>query len=69
MPALSSWYCGIRLYFSNSSIHCASLSGGMMPVIGFHSVIERPLSVRRVAPPTRIMANTTTAHDASQIPT
>ena len=28
----------------------------MVPMIGFHSVMERPESVRRVAPPTKIMA-------------
>ncbi len=30
----------------------ASLSGGTAPVTGFHSTIERPEPVRRVAPPT-----------------
>ena len=42
MPRLSSRYCGIAWYFSNSACHCASLSGGNAPVTGFHSVIERP---------------------------
>ena len=39
----------------------------MAPMIGFHSVIESPESVRRVAPPTRIMATMSTAIVPSQI--
>jgi hypothetical protein len=31
------------------------LSGGSAPVTGFHSTIESPDSVRRVAPPTSTM--------------
>jgi hypothetical protein len=30
----------------------------MMPVTGFHSVIDRPDSVRRVSPPTTTIAST-----------
>src|SRR5690349_8585768 len=33
----------------------------MAPLIGFHSVIERPLSVRRVIPPTTTIAKTSAA--------
>jgi hypothetical protein len=33
----------------------------MMPVMGFHSVIERPDSVSRVRPPTTTMASTISA--------
>ena len=33
----------------------------MAPLIGFHSVIDRPLSVRRVMPPTTTIANTSAA--------
>ena len=36
-------------------------------MIGFHSVMERPESVSRVAPPTRIMATMSSASPASQI--
>src|SRR5262245_15420081 len=39
-----------------------------MPVTGFHSVIERPESVSRVAPPTRVMATTRSATQESQSP-
>ena len=38
----------------------------MTPVTGFHSVIERPDSVRRVAPPTSTMAKTSAATKISQ---
>ncbi len=30
------------LYLSNSACHAASLSGGSVPVTGFHSTIDRP---------------------------
>ena len=30
------------LYLSNSACHADSLSGGSVPVTGFHSTIERP---------------------------
>ena len=43
-----------------------TLSGGRTPVTGFHSTIERPDSVSRVAPPTTtvktISAATTSSH-------
>ena len=45
-------YSGVFLYFSNSTIHSSSLIGGKVPVIGRHSVIDKPLSVKRVTPPT-----------------
>jgi len=43
--------------------HCASDSGGNAPVTGFHSTIDNPDSVSRVAPPTSTMVaiNTATA--------
>lgn len=40
-----------------------------MPEMTFHSVIERPLSVRRVRPPTTTMAKTSPALKYSQYPT
>ena len=58
MPLLTISYCGICWYLANSSCHSTSPIGGMTPWIGFHSVIERPEPVRRVAPPTTIMAMT-----------
>ena len=66
MPRLSSRYCGIAWYFSNSACQAASDSGGSTPVTGFHSTIERPDSVSRVAPPTtsvrKIIAATASSH-------
>jgi hypothetical protein len=38
-------------------------------MIGFHSVIDRPEPVSRVAPPTTTMANTSTAMAKSQTAT
>jgi hypothetical protein len=58
MPRLTMWYSGICLYFSKASCQAASVKGGMMPTIGFHSVIDKPESVRRVAPPTTTIRNT-----------
>src|SRR5215813_327919 len=57
IPALCSRYCGMALYFSNSACHADVSSGGTTPVTGFHSTIDRPDSVSRVAPPTTTVAN------------
>src|SRR6516164_3620341 len=57
IPALCSRYCGIVLYLSNSACHADASSGGTTPVTGFHSTIDRPDSVSRVAPPTTTVAN------------
>ncbi len=62
-------YSGIALYFSNAASQSASLSGGMAPSSGCHSVIDRPLSVRRTAPPTTIMQKTSAATSSSQMRT
>lgn len=40
-----------------------------MPLIGFHSVILKPDSVKRVTPPTTITANTSPEESISQRPT
>src|SRR5262249_16065415 len=49
--------------------HCASVSGGIHPVSGCHSVIDRPDSVSRVAPPTTTIAKISAATATSQIRT
>jgi hypothetical protein len=36
---------------ANSACHCASVSGGTIPEIGFHWVMDSPDSVSRVIPP------------------
>src|SRR5436190_15959437 len=61
MPALRSRNCGMVLYLSNSACQAAASSGGTTPVTGFHSTIESPDSVRRVAPPTTSVANMSAA--------
>ena len=55
---------GMLLYFSNSTIHPSELKGGITPVIGFHSTIDRPESVKRVQPPTniRLIRDTKSVH-------
>src|SRR5216683_1183474 len=69
MPALTSLYCGICRYFSNSASQAACDSGGTMPVTGCHSVIDTPDSVNRVMPPsttmTKIIAQHTSSHTAT----
>ena len=45
-------YSGICWYFANSEVQSAADNGGTMPIIGFHSVIDRPERVSRVMPPT-----------------
>src|SRR5260370_1815528 len=69
MPRLSRSYCGMVLYFANSACQSASPSGGTAPVTGFHSTIESPDSVSRVAPPTSTMANTSEAPHHPHTPT
>src|SRR5712691_2371288 len=61
MPALRSLYWGIVRYFSNSARQPAASSGGTVPVTGFHSTIDRPDSVSRVAPPTTTVTNISAA--------
>ena len=60
---------GVALYFSNSVFQSTSLSGGMIPVMGRHSVMLRPDSVRRVTPPTTMTAKTSADEKRSQRPT
>lgn len=62
-------YSGNCLYFSNSSCHSASERGGFIPEITFHSVIDSPLSVSRVRPPTTTMVYTKPALKYSQYAT
>ena len=59
-------YCGMVLYLSNSFCQASSLMGGKVPVAGRHSVIDRPDSVRRVAPPTTTRIKTSAATARSQ---
>src|SRR6266536_4446979 len=56
-PALCSRYGGTVLYLSNSACQADASSGGTTPVTGFHSTIDRPDSVSRVAPPTTTVTN------------
>src|SRR6516164_5840166 len=62
-------YSGICWYFVNSAAQSEAVSGGTTPMIGFHSVIDRPERVRRVMPPTttiaKIMAQQTNSHTAT----
>jgi hypothetical protein len=51
---------------SNAFCQALSESGGTAPMIGCHSVMESPESVRRVAPPTKIIATTNSAMTPSQ---
>src|SRR5262245_23618364 len=66
MPLLAYSYWGICWYLRNASCQSASVSGGSMPMIGFHSVIERPQPGSRVAPPRLTMASTKAATAKSQ---
>src|SRR5436190_19553536 len=69
MPALSSRYCGVCRYFSNSAAQLATESGGRMPVTGCHSVIDNPESVSRVMPPMTTIAKIIAQQPSSQIAT
>lgn len=60
---------GDVLYLSNSSSHSAADRGGSVPVIGRHSTMLSPDSVRRVTPPTTTIANTSDAETKSHLVT
>lgn len=60
---------GVALYFSNSSSHCTWDMGGSIPATGFHSVILRPDSVKRVTPPTTMIAKTSVEDASNHKPT
>ena len=49
------------LIFFDAACQAPSDSGGSTPITGFHSVIESPDSVSRVAPPTKTIASTNAA--------
>src|SRR5437660_6991570 len=56
------------LYLSNSACQADASSGGTTPVTGFHSTIDRPEPVSRVAPPTTKVTNinAATSHSHSR---
>ena len=56
---------GICWYFANSASQAAADDGGSAPVTGFHSVIDSPDPVSRVAPPSAIIATTMTNRTTS----
>src|ERR1044072_301412 len=58
----------VVLYFATPPCHAPSLTGGTTPVIGFHSTIDRPDSVSRVAPPTTTVTNISAATASSHSP-
>lgn len=60
---------GVALYLSNSASQSEVVKGGKIPETGFHSVMLRPDSVRRVTPPTTTMPNTKAEENMSQYPT
>src|SRR5689334_8475264 len=66
MPPGICRYCGMVWYFSNSACQAAASSGGMVPVTGFHSTIDNPDSVSRVAPPTTTIRKISPATASSQ---
>src|SRR5712692_9906738 len=66
MPELISRYCGMCRYFSNAAAQAAGDSGGMMPVTGCHSVIDRPDRVSRVIPPITTIAKIIPQQNSSQ---
>src|SRR5262249_7703397 len=66
IPGWRSRYWGIILYLSNSTCHARASSGGTTPVTGFHSTMERPDSVSRLAPPTITVTNIKAATASSQ---
>ena len=66
MPRLTCSYWGICRYLAKASSQSACDSGGSVPTIGCHSVMERPEPVSRVAPPMLTITNTSAATASSQ---
>src|SRR5262245_20066103 len=66
MPLLAYSYCGIRWYLRTASFQSASVSGGSVAMMGFHSVIDSPEPVSRVAPPRLTISNTKPVNTNSQ---
>ena len=58
MSGLTCRYSGVARYWAKASAQSASDSGGSVPTIGCHSVIDSPEWVSRVTPPTTTSANT-----------
>ena len=58
MPLFTCWYSGVSWYFEKAASQSAADSGGSVPTMGCHSVMESPEWVRRVTPPTTTIANT-----------
>jgi hypothetical protein len=69
MPRLTNWYWVVAWYLAKATAQPWALSGGMTPMIGSHSVMDRPEPVSRVAPPTTTRPKTTRAVAKSQIAT
>ncbi len=69
MPLLTCRYSGVARYLSNATRQSCSVSGGSVPTIGCHSVIDSPEWVRRVTPPTTIIAKTSRQQARSQTAT
>ena len=69
IPRFTSRYSGVSLYLSKACCQSASVSGGSVPTIGCHSVIDNPECVSRVTPPTTIIANTSAQHSSSHAAT
>ena len=68
-PLLTCAYSGVAWYFANASFQSAADSGGKVPTIGCHSVIDKPEWVSRVTPPTTTIANTSAQQRSSHAPT
>lgn len=58
---------GESRYFSHSTFQSASVNGGRIPVIGFHSVILNPDSVNLVKPPMTTIPNTSAEQPNNQL--
>ena len=69
MPRLTSRYSGVAWYLVKASFQAESDSGGSVPTIGCHSVIDSPECVSRVTPPMTTIANTSAQQVNSHVAT
>ena len=61
------WYSGVILYLLKTSIQASLLRGGIIPINGFQSVIDKPDSVSLVKPPITIIKKVIKVNISSQI--
>src|SRR5574337_326048 len=69
MSKFTFWNCGESWYLEKAICQSCSFSGGMAPMITFHSVMDKPEPVSRVMPPMTTIAKISTQPVNNQVAT